>query len=217
MALSLYPEAAYEEVFAAVAQGLAWATGAAEPARVAKSSISGVRSKTPDLVRQEFYGWVLAHYAVRWLLHQGAARHRIPHGELSFTGHVQWLRRAQPRSGAFPPQSGPATGADGSMNCSRSAPRCAPPARSTSDHRAGSSGAIRRTHPTTATPRREFPWTARPAGLARRAARPRRSRRGPSTGHRTIRWATLSSKRTVLGQVLHYQIPYATFPAWRDP
>jgi hypothetical protein len=45
MALSLYPEAAYEEVFAAVAQGLAWAAGAAEPARVAKSSISGVRSK----------------------------------------------------------------------------------------------------------------------------------------------------------------------------
>src|SRR5262249_9532511 len=42
-----------------------------------------LRSKTPELVRQEFYGWVLAHYAVRWLLHQGAARHRIPHGELS--------------------------------------------------------------------------------------------------------------------------------------
>ena len=28
MALSLYPEAAYEEVFAVVAQGLAWAAGA---------------------------------------------------------------------------------------------------------------------------------------------------------------------------------------------
>ena len=26
-----------------------------------------LRSKKPDLVRQEFYGWVLAHYAVRWL------------------------------------------------------------------------------------------------------------------------------------------------------
>ena len=62
-----------------------------------------LRSKTAELVRQEFYGWVLAHYAVRWLLHQGATRHRIPHAELSFTGHVQLLRRAQPRSGAFPP------------------------------------------------------------------------------------------------------------------
>jgi hypothetical protein len=64
-----------------------------------------LRSKTPDLVRQEFYGWVLAHYAVRWLLHQGAARHRLPHAELSFKGHVELLRRTQPRSGAFPPRA----------------------------------------------------------------------------------------------------------------
>ena len=70
-----------------------------------------LRSKTAELVRQEFYGWVLAHYAVRWLLHQGASRHRIPHAELSFTGHVQLLRRAQPRSGAFPPRAAETAGA----------------------------------------------------------------------------------------------------------
>ncbi len=64
-----------------------------------------LRSKTPDLVRQEFYGWVLAHYAVRWLLHQGAIRHRVPHAELSFKGHVELLRRAQPHSGAFSPRA----------------------------------------------------------------------------------------------------------------
>ena len=56
MALSLYPEAAYEEVFAVVAQGLAWSSGAAEPALVGKSSISGLRSRIgaaplADLVR----------------------------------------------------------------------------------------------------------------------------------------------------------------------
>src|SRR5712691_2509398 len=51
MALSLYPEAAYEEVFAVVAQGLAWAAGAAEPARVAKSSISGLRSRIGEIGR----------------------------------------------------------------------------------------------------------------------------------------------------------------------
>lgn len=61
------------------------------------------RSKTPELVRQEFYAWVLMHYTVRWLLHQGVARHRIPHADLSFTGHVQLLRQEQPLSGAFPP------------------------------------------------------------------------------------------------------------------
>jgi hypothetical protein len=66
-----------------------------------------LRSKTPELVRQEFYGWVLAHYAVRWLLHQGATDHRIPHAELSFKGHVELLRRTQPQSGAFPPSASP--------------------------------------------------------------------------------------------------------------
>ena len=64
-----------------------------------------LRSRTPELVRQEFYGWVLMHYTVRWLLHQGAARHRIPHEDLSFTGHVQMLRQEQPLSGAFPPRA----------------------------------------------------------------------------------------------------------------
>jgi hypothetical protein len=64
-----------------------------------------LRSKTPELVRQEFFGWVLAHYAVNWLLHQGATAHRIPHAELSFKGHVELLRRTQPPSGAFPPRA----------------------------------------------------------------------------------------------------------------
>jgi len=70
-----------------------------------------LRSKTADLVRQEFYGWVLMHYAVRWLLHHGAARHRIPHEDLSFTGHLQLFRREQPLSGAFPPRAAKTAGA----------------------------------------------------------------------------------------------------------
>jgi Insertion element 4 transposase N-terminal/Transposase DDE domain len=64
-----------------------------------------LRSKTPDGVRQEFYGWVLAHYAVCWLMHQAASAHRLQQRQLSFTGHVHLLRRAQPRSGAFPPRT----------------------------------------------------------------------------------------------------------------
>lgn len=62
-----------------------------------------LRSKKAALVRQEFYGWVLAHYCVRWLLHQGAAKGRIPHACQSFTAHVQLLRQTLPQSGAFPP------------------------------------------------------------------------------------------------------------------
>ena len=64
-----------------------------------------LRSKTAELVRQEFYGWVLAHYAVRWLLHQGATRSGQADEDLSFTAHVQLLTREQPRSGAFPPSA----------------------------------------------------------------------------------------------------------------
>lgn len=64
-----------------------------------------LRSKTADLVRQEFYGWVLAHYAVRWLMHQAATEHREPDRSLSFTANVQLFRAAQPQSGAFPPSA----------------------------------------------------------------------------------------------------------------
>jgi hypothetical protein len=64
-----------------------------------------LRSKTADLVRQEFYGWVLAHYAVRWLMHQAAPAHRLPQRSLSFTANVQLFRNAQPQSGAFPPST----------------------------------------------------------------------------------------------------------------
>ncbi len=62
-----------------------------------------LRSKKAPLVRQEFFGWVLAHYCVRWLLHMGAAKAGIPHARQSFTAHVQLLRQTLPQSGAFPP------------------------------------------------------------------------------------------------------------------
>jgi hypothetical protein len=81
-----------------------------------------LRSKTAELVRQEFFGWVLAHYAVRWLLHEGAARHRMPHAELSFAGHLQLLRREQGPSGAFPPQCAPDCASGTSRWCCKRAP-----------------------------------------------------------------------------------------------
>lgn len=66
-----------------------------------------LRSKTPEGVRQEFYGWVLAHYAVCWLMHQTCDAHRVKQRSLSFTGHVQLIRRTLPHSGAFPPSAPP--------------------------------------------------------------------------------------------------------------
>lgn len=64
-----------------------------------------LRSKKPDLVRQEFYGWVLAHYAVRWLMYSAGTAHEMAPRRLSFVANVQLLRRAQPQSGAFPPSA----------------------------------------------------------------------------------------------------------------
>lgn len=61
------------------------------------------RSKTPELVRQEFYGWVMAHYAVRWLMYQGATQADIPGSSLSFAANVQLLRRSLPQAVAISP------------------------------------------------------------------------------------------------------------------
>lgn len=63
------------------------------------------RSKTAEGVRQEFYGWVLAHYAVCWLMHHAAGSQRVRVRSLSFTGNLRLIRLTQPLSGAFPPSA----------------------------------------------------------------------------------------------------------------
>ena len=63
------------------------------------------RSKTADGVRQEFFGWVLAHYAVCWLMHPAASSQRVRVRSLSFTGNLRLIRLTQPLSGAFPPSA----------------------------------------------------------------------------------------------------------------
>ena len=69
------------------------------------------RSKTAEGVRQEFYGWVLAHYAVCWLMHKGASKARVRIRGLSFTGNLRLIRLLQPLSGAFPPSASEIAGA----------------------------------------------------------------------------------------------------------
>jgi Insertion element 4 transposase N-terminal/Transposase DDE domain len=64
-----------------------------------------LRSKTAEGVRQEFYGWVLAHYAVCWLMHQAASHARVRTRSLSFTGNLRLVRLTQPLSGVFPPSA----------------------------------------------------------------------------------------------------------------
>jgi hypothetical protein len=62
-----------------------------------------LRSKTPDLVRQEFYGLLLAHFAVRSLMHEAALKGGEDPDRLSFVHAVRVLRRKLPLYGATPP------------------------------------------------------------------------------------------------------------------
>ena len=55
-----------------------------------------LRSKTPELVRQEFYGLLLAHFAVRSLMHEAALKAKRDLDELSFTHAVRVIKRKIP-------------------------------------------------------------------------------------------------------------------------
>lgn len=78
-----------------------------------------LRSKTPELVQQEAWGFLLAHFALRALMHEAALgalpRARDP-DTLSFTHALRITRRTLPHVAVIPP-SGPA------------APAAGPPAR----------------------------------------------------------------------------------------
>ena len=76
-----------------------------------------LRSKTPDLVRQAFYGWVLAHYAVRWLMHQAATDYAVTARSLSFTANMALLKRAAPVRGLPPPRRGLESASVGLRRC----------------------------------------------------------------------------------------------------
>ena len=62
-----------------------------------------LRSKTPDLVRQEFYGLLLAHFALRGLMHEAALKVGEDPDRLSFLHAVRVVRRKLPHYGAIPP------------------------------------------------------------------------------------------------------------------
>lgn len=62
-----------------------------------------LRSKTPELVRQEFWGLLLAHHVVRKLMLEAAlSRQRAP-DEFSFKHSLSIVRRKLPASGAISP------------------------------------------------------------------------------------------------------------------
>jgi len=62
-----------------------------------------LRSRTPDLVRQEFYGLMMAHFAIRGLMHEAALKADRDPDRLSFLHAVRVVRRKLPRFAAIPP------------------------------------------------------------------------------------------------------------------
>jgi hypothetical protein len=52
-----------------------------------------LRSKTPDIIRQEFYGLVMAYYAIRDLMHEAALQAEVDPDRLSFIHAVRVVRR----------------------------------------------------------------------------------------------------------------------------
>jgi hypothetical protein len=64
-----------------------------------------LRSKTPELVRQEFWGLLLAHFAVRGLMHEAALRADEDPDRLSFLHAVRVVRRKLPLFAALSPST----------------------------------------------------------------------------------------------------------------
>lgn len=64
-----------------------------------------LRSKTPDLVKQEFYGLIMTHFAIRGLMHEAAIKGDIDPDKLSFVHAVRVVRRRLCRFTAFPPSA----------------------------------------------------------------------------------------------------------------
>lgn len=64
-----------------------------------------LRSKTPELVLQEFYGLLLAHFAVRSLMHEAALQGKVDPDELSFVHAVRVIKRKLPTVLAIPPSA----------------------------------------------------------------------------------------------------------------
>jgi hypothetical protein len=61
--------------------------------------------KTPTLVKQEFYGLLLAHYAIRGLMHEAALKGDRDPDTLSFTHAVRVIRRKLPHFVSLPPSA----------------------------------------------------------------------------------------------------------------
>src|SRR5450830_595476 len=64
-----------------------------------------LRSKLPDGVRQEVYGYLCVHYAIRWLMHSVASESDTDPDRLSFTRTLRAARRTIVSHPGFSPRT----------------------------------------------------------------------------------------------------------------
>lgn len=68
-----------------------------------------LRSQTPELIRQEIFGLLLAHFTLRVVMHDAALRGGRDPDRISFLHTVRVVRRSLPRFAALPPSGLDAT------------------------------------------------------------------------------------------------------------
>jgi Insertion element 4 transposase N-terminal/Transposase DDE domain len=78
-------------------------TAFAEVKTYLKGSGVLLRSQRPNLVEQDFYGLLLAHFGVRSIMHEAAQAQSIPPTELSFLHAVRVIIRRLPEMVSFSP------------------------------------------------------------------------------------------------------------------
>jgi hypothetical protein len=78
-------------------------TGNAEEKTVLRGPGRILRSHSPDMIRQELYGYLLTHYALRALICQAATEADIDPDRIRFTRTVRIVRRRIADPAAFPP------------------------------------------------------------------------------------------------------------------
>jgi len=62
-----------------------------------------LRSRSPDMVRQEIYGYLLTHYAISSLICRAATEAAIDPDRVKFKRTVRIVRRRAADPAAFPP------------------------------------------------------------------------------------------------------------------
>ena len=68
-----------------------------------RSNSTVLRSKTPELVEQELWGLLLAHFAIRQLMAQAAWNRDLDPDMLSFVHALRVVKRKMPQAAALPP------------------------------------------------------------------------------------------------------------------